>query len=248
MDQNQNNKVQTLEDLLKKNGINTNNTSNVVSQQPQTQYAPDQVTVQQQPNFIPQQKEQYVSIQNPTPQHQQQPMPTQQVPVQVYNGNGYQQQPQQQQGNNQFYKPTVLMSSDDVNNLDIQKFLGDATGGGVKLEEDFYLVECIGIELIQDRDFNTGQEVNKYRFSLKVLSNSSGSPINGVVLHKKTSLSFGDRSNNYAIYKAFMKVAPQGKYNILDCKGKQCMIRVENKPSQTGGVFSVITLFAQVKR
>lgn len=215
-------KAKTLEELLAENGIETSK-----EQQP----------VQQVPTQQP--------IQQPAQQPVQQQVPTQQYvqPV-VY------QQPQQQvvnQNSGQFYKPTVLMSSEDVSNLDVQKFLGDVAGGGIKLEEDFYLVECVGIELIKDKDFTTGMEVQKYRFSLKVLSNSSGMPIDGVVLHKKTTLSFGDRSNNYAIYKAFTKQVPQGKYNILECKGKRCLIRVENKPSQTGGIFSVITLFAPAK-
>ena len=231
--------VKTLEEMLKENGISTNQEQKVA--QPQ-----QQVVNQQPPNFVPsaeyviptQQVPQQAPVQTQVVTQQvQQSQQQQVVPVQTYNG-----QSQQQQGN--FYKPTVLMSSEDVSNLDIKKFLGDATGGGVKLEEDFYLVECVGIELITDKDFNSGLEVNKYRFSLKVLSSSSGTPIDGVVLHKKTSLSFGDRSNNYAIYKAFMGHVPQGQYNILECKGKRCMIRVENKPSSTGGTFSVITLFA----
>lgn len=228
-------KAKTLEELLAENGIETNKNE----QQPPVQQIPQQPQQQQ---VVSQQPQQQQIVQQPPVQQQ---VPTQQYVVPV----AYQQSQQQvmNQGNNQFYKPTVLMSSEDVSNLDVQKFLGDVAGGGIKLEEDFYLVECIGIELIKDKDFTTGAEVQKYRFSLKVLSNSSGTPIDGVVLHKKTTLSFGDRSNNYAIYKAFTKQVPQGKYNILECKGKRCLIRVENKPSQTGGVFSVITLFAPAK-
>lgn len=232
MEQNQKKPTPTLEDLLKQNGIETNKDEQQFQPQQQQFQQPMQQPVQQpiQPQPVQQ------PIQPPVQQQYVQPVIYQQPQQQVVN-----------QGNNQFYKPTVLMSSEDVNNLDVQKFLGDVTGGGIKLEEDFYLVECIGIELIKDKDFTTGVEVQKYRFSLKVLSNSSGMPIEGVVLHKKTTLSFGDRSNNYAIYKAFTKQTPQGKYNILECKGKRCLIRVENKPSQTGGVFSVITLFAPAK-
>lgn len=224
-------KVQTLEDLLKKSGIDSN--KNESDHQQQTQTQPVQQQSQQQQYVQPAQVQQPQYMQ-PVQQQSQQPM----VQATIYPPNN------QQNVQNQFYKPTVLMSSEDVNNLDINKFLGDVNGGGVKLEEDFYLVECIGIELIKDKDFNTGVEINKYRFSFKVLSNSAGTPIDGVVLHKKTTLSFGDRSNNYAIYKAFMGQVPQGKYNILECKGKRCMIRVENKPSNTGGTFSVITVFA----
>ena len=229
--QNQQKQTLTLEDLLKQNEIEINKNE---QQSPVQQVSQQSITNQQ-----PQQQRQVV---------QQVPI-QQQTPTQQYVQPITNQQPQQSVINqgNQFHKPIVLMSTEDVNNLDINKFLGDVTGGGVKLEEDFYLVECIGIELIKDKDFTTGDEVQKYRFSLKVLSNSSGMPIDGVVLHKKTTLSFGDRSNNYAIYKAFTKQVPQGKYNILECKGKRCLIRVENKPSQNGGVFSVITLFAQAK-
>ena len=229
-------KVQTLEDLLKKSGIDTNKQESVPQQQQVPQTQAQQVPQQ------PQQQQQYVQpTQVQQPQYiQPVQVPQQQTMVQatIYPPN------YQQGGQDKFYKPTVLMSSEDVNNLDINKFLGDVNGGGIRLEEDFYLVECIGIELIKDKDFNTGVEINKYRFSFKVLSNSAGTPIDGIVLHKKTTLSFGDRSNNYAIYKAFMGQAPQGKYNILECKGKRCMIRVENKPSNTGGTFSVITVFA----
>lgn len=229
MEQQNQQKAKTLEELLAENGIESNK-----EQKPSVQQVPQQQVVNQQPQQ--QQTVQQVPVQ-------------QQVPTQQYVQPVVYQQPQQQmQNNNQFFKPTVLMSTEDVSNLDVQKFLGDVTGGGIKLEEDFYLVECVGIELIKDKDFTTGAEVQKYRFSLKVLSNSSGMPIDGVVLHKKTTLSFGDRSNNYAIYKAFTKQVPQGKYNILECKGKRCLIRVENKPSQTGGVFSVITSFVPTKQ
>lgn len=220
-------KTKTLEELLAENGIESNK-----EQKPPVQQ------VQQQPQQVPVQQ---VPVQQVPVQQQ---VSTQQYVTPVV----YQQQQQvANQGNNQFYKPTVLMSTEDVSNLDVQKFLGDVAGGGIKLEEDFYLVECVGIELIKDKDFASGTEIQKYRFSLKVLSNSSGMPIDGIILHKKTTLSFGDRSNNYAIYKAFTKQTPQGKYNILECKGKKCLIRVENKPSQTGGLFSVITLFAPAK-
>ena len=237
--------MKTLEELLKENGIDTNKQS-MPNQQPVQQ---QNVVSQQVPTPVQQPNQGYA-----IPQQQQNPAPTtpvipnQQPMVQatIYNPQQPVQQSVQQQ--NQYYKPTVLMSSEDTNNLDIQKFLGDSTGGGIKLEEDFYLVECVGIELITDKDFNNpGVEVQKYRFSLKVISSSNGTPIEGVILHKKTSLSFGERSNNFAIYKAFTHQVPQGKYNILECKGKQCLIRVENKPSQTGGVFSVITLFAPKK-
>lgn len=240
MEQNQQKQTPTLEDLLKQSGIDTNK-----SEQPQQVQQPQQMSQQQvviqQPQQVPQQQVMQQQVQQPQ-QVPQQVQGTQYVQPIVY------QQPQQQmQNNNQFFKPTVLMSSEDVSNLDVQKFLGDVAGGGIKLEEDFYLVECVGIELIKDKDFASGAEIQKYRFSLKVLSNSSGMPIENVILHKKTTLSFGDRSNNYAIYKAFTKQTPQGKYNILECKGKRCLIRVENKPSQTGGLFSVITLFAPAK-
>lgn len=124
----------------------------------------------------------------------------------------------------------ILMSSDDVEHLDINKFQGEKKETSwFKLDEDIYEAKCVKIDNILGQNFE-GKEEEKFCWYFEVSKDANGNPLEKPVsLRYYTRLAFGEKSNNFKVYSAFFG-EPEGKYNILDCIGKECRLNViDNK-------------------